>query len=377
MVYTSTSMKPSRRSPRRKHPWAWLAAVACIGQIAACKSASSTSTPFLELEQRTRSGEIPNIHSVLVLQHGKTLAEWYLAGDDSERGRALGTVNHDPTTLHDARSISKSVVSLLFGIAVSDRVVKSLDAPVLDHFPEYADLRTPDRLKIRLRDLLSMTMGVAWDEESAPYGDLRNNDTAMDMAPDRYRYALERPIVAPPGEKFQYSGACTALAAAILARATGVPLDVYAQQKLWEPLGVTKQVWLKDEKGVPIAASGLRLTPRDMGKIGQMILDHGRWNGQQVVPVAWIDDATALHAQMDPDPKCGWGYGYHFWRSPGCIVTPPTPLVMAAGYGGQRIWMVPSRDLVVVVTAGNYERRDQSKISSSVLTGVLAIVPAP
>ncbi|WP_394824434.1 serine hydrolase domain-containing protein [Pendulispora albinea] len=351
--------------------------MAIIGQCAACESTSSTPTPFHDLEQRSRSGEIPNIHSVLVLQHGKTLAEWYLAGNDVEYGQGPGMVNHDATTLHDVRSISKSVVALLFGIAVSERAVKDLDVPVLDSFPEYADLRTPDRLRIRMRDLLSMTMGVAWDEDSVPYGDPRNSETAMDMAPDRYRYVLEQPILAPPGEKFQYSGACTALLAAILTRATGTPLDAYAQQKLWGPLAVTKQVWAKDTKGVPIAASGLRLTPRDMGKLGQMVLDHGRWNDQQVVPAAWIDDATALHALTEPDPKCGWGYGYHFWLSPGCIVTPPTPWYMAAGYGGQRIWVVPSRDLVVVVTAGNYERPDQSKIATSVLADVLAVVPAP
>ena len=357
-----------------RHLGAALTAVALMAQGAACAPAPPTTLPALE--QQIRAGEIPNVHSVLVLQHGKTLAEWYFAGRDEERGRPLGTVAFDANTLHDARSMSKSVVSLLFGIAVSEGAVKSLDTPVLDYFPEYADLRTPERLKIRVRDLLSMTSGLAWDEDSLPYTDPRNSETAMDLAADRSRYILQQAIVAPPGETFKYSGGNVALAATILARTTGTPLEVYAQQKLWGPLGVTYQVWLKDGRGVPYAASGLRLTPRDMGKIGQMMLDHGRWQGRQLVPAAWVAQATARHAQVQPDPKCGQGYGYFWWISPGCVVTPPAPWYAAIGNGGQRIWVIPSRHLVVVMTAGNYNGPLQGKVAAAVLSGVLTAVPA-
>ena len=335
-----------------------------------------TPAPLRDLEQRTRTGEIPNVHSVLVLQHGKTIAEWYVAGRDEVRGGAPANANFDATTLHDVRSVSKSVVSLLIGIAISEQAIKTLDAPVLDYFPEYADLRTPERLKIRLRDVLSMTSGLGWDEDTLPYTDPRNSEIAMDRAADRYRYVLQLPIVAPPGQHFTYSGGDVALMAAVLVRATKTPLDVYAQKKLWGPLAVTQQVWLKDEKGVPYAASGLRLTPRDMAKIGQMVLDHGRWNGQQIVPAAWVADATAAHAQVGPDAKCGENYGYFWWLSPGCTVTPSTPWAEARGNGGQRIWVVPSRDLVVAMTAGNYNGPASGKAAAAVLSSVLAVVPA-
>jgi CubicO group peptidase (beta-lactamase class C family) len=328
------------------------------------------------LEQKIRSGELANVHGVLVLQHGKPLAEWYFAGRDEMRGTPLGQVTFTPATLHDARSMSKSMVSLLFGIAVSEGAIKSLDTPVLDYFPEYPALRTPERIKIRVRDLLSMTSGVAWDEDTYSYADPRNSETAMDLADDRFHWILTQKIIAPPGETWRYSGGDVALAAAILARATKTPLEVYAQKKLWGPLGITTAVWLKDPKGVPYSASGVRMTLGDMGRIGQMVLDHGRWKGRQVVPAAWIAASTSSHAQVQPDPKCGTRYGYFWWLGAGCAATPPTPTIGAVGNGGQRIWIVPSRDLVVVSIAGNYNGPTQGKVANAILAGVLEAVPA-
>src|SRR5687768_6894245 len=97
------------------------------------------------LKARIASGEIPGIHSVIVMRRNETLAEWYFPGNDNARGRALGNVAFGPDTLHDVRSVTKSVVGLLVGVAVSDGAIKSLDTPVLDYFPEYADLQTPER----------------------------------------------------------------------------------------------------------------------------------------------------------------------------------------------------------------------------------------
>jgi CubicO group peptidase (beta-lactamase class C family) len=132
------------------------------------------------LQRRLRAGDIPNVHSVLVIQHDQVIAEWYFEGTDEQRGMPLGIVKFDPATLHDVRSVTKSIVSLLFGIAIADHAIGSLDSPVLDYFPEYTDLQTPERRKIRLRDLLTMTSGLHWDEWSYPYTDIRNSEIAMD-----------------------------------------------------------------------------------------------------------------------------------------------------------------------------------------------------
>jgi CubicO group peptidase (beta-lactamase class C family) len=118
---------------------------------------------FDSLQNRLGAGDIPNFHSKLVIQHEQMIAEWYFEGTDETWGMWLGTIKFDLETLHDVRSVTKSIISLLFGIAMADHAIVSLDSPVLDYFPEYKDLQTSERRKIRLRDLLPMTSGLHWE----------------------------------------------------------------------------------------------------------------------------------------------------------------------------------------------------------------------
>jgi CubicO group peptidase (beta-lactamase class C family) len=325
------------------------------------------------LHRRITSGELGNVHGVMVVQDGQKLVEWYFTGTDEVRGAPVGKVTFDASKLHDLRSVSKSVLSILFGIALAGGQIPSLDRPVLDYFPEYGDLRTPDRLKVRLRDILSMTAGLEWDESTWPYTDPRNGERAMDAAPDRFRYVLAQKVVSPPGRDFRYSGGSVALAAEILARATKTPLEVYAEQKLFRPLGIKNFVWLKDDKGFPIAASGLRLTLPDLTRIGQLILGGGVWNGRRVVPADWVTASTTPHAQVAPDPACGLRYGYYWWLGQGCDVTPRTPWIAAFGNGGERIFVVPSRKLVVTITAGLYNTPHERTTTNAIFKAVLDV----
>jgi CubicO group peptidase (beta-lactamase class C family) len=186
------------------------------------------------LVQKIREGEFENIHSLLVIRGGKLVVEEYFWGEDERRGEPLGIVSFGPSKLHDLRSVTKSMTSALFGIALGNKPNRSIDDSVLSYFPEYKDLQTPDRLAIRLRDLLSMTAGWEWNED-LPYRDPLNSETQMDAAADRYRFILERPIVAKPGQQFTYNGGCTALLAAVIERWTKMPLDKYAEQTLFKP----------------------------------------------------------------------------------------------------------------------------------------------
>ena len=262
---------------------------------------------------------------------------------------------------------------MLFGIALSEGAIKDLDTPVLEYFPEYADLHTPDRMRITLKDVLSMTSGLHWDERTYPYTDPRNSEIAMSIAEDPYRYVLSQPIDTPPGQHWMYSGGDVALIGGVIARATKTPLETYAQQKIFGPMAMN-HAWFKI-KDIPAAASGLRLTPRDMAKLGVMMLNKGRWQDRQIVPEQWVDISTTRHAQMEPDPQCGTAYGYLWWLGPGCASTPPTPWFAGIGNGGQRIWVVPSRDLVVVTTAGLYNSPQDRQVSTDVFIGVLLAVP--
>ncbi|HEY1856793.1 serine hydrolase domain-containing protein [Acidocella sp.] len=169
-----------------------------------------------------QAGTLPNIHGVVAVRGGRIVFERYLAGPDFGGGRPRGVVRFGPETLHDMRSITKSIVGLLYGIALQAGLVPGPEAKLLDQFPQYRDLPDAEQRQIlTIRHALTMTLGTQWDELSFPYGDPRNGETAMNEAADRYRYILERPISGPPGLRWIYNGGTTALLAKLIAQGTG------------------------------------------------------------------------------------------------------------------------------------------------------------
>lgn len=318
------------------------------------------------LTRDIRAGGFGNVHALLVQHRGRRVYEEYFSGPDERRGEPLGTVRFDRNMLHDARSVTKSVVSVLFGLAVRDGHIQDLDTPVLDYFPGLAELRTPERMAIRLRHLLAMTSGLAWDESSRPYGDPANDETRMDRAADPYRFVLERPRAAAPGERWEYSGGDTMLLAGVIERATGMSIEAYAERVLFRPLGIRSQ-WLRYPNGLPIAASGLRLRPRDMLSLGQLYLDGGRWRGAQLVPESWVRDSLAPQARISDRPIGLQQYGYQWYLGTARVRDRAVPYHAAIGWGGQRILIVPSMHLVAVLNAGLYGDRRQSDIAFEIL----------
>ena len=337
----------------------------------ATEPSPNVSQALARVEQRIRSGEIPNVHGVIVVRKGVTLAEWYFEGADARRDSgAIGLVKFDWATLHDVRSVTKSVVSLLFGIAIANGAIKSLDIPVLDFFPEYKDLQATERRLITLRHLLSMTAGLRWDESSYPYTDRRNSETAMGVADDPMRYVLEQPLESLPGSQFRYNGGSAELIAQVLTRATKMNLEDFATQTLFEPLGITQFEWYKDARGVPFAASGLRLLPRDMAKIGRLMIEKGFQGGRQVVPETWVKASVSPQAPFTNGGECGFNYGYFWWLLPTCAANPASGWYSAVGNGGHRIYVVPEQELVIVVTAGLYDDSQQTLAVRQLIQGI-------
>lgn len=337
----------------------------------AAEPSPNVAQALADLEKRIRTGEIPNVHGVIVMREGVTLAEWYFEGADDRRDRrALGVVKFGPATLHDVRSVTKSVVSMLFGIAMANGAIKDLNVAVLDFFPEYKDLQTAERRQITLRHLLSMTSGLRWDETSYPYTDRRNSETAMDLADDPMRYALEQPLDGSPGSQFRYNGGSVALIAEVLRRATRMKLEDFARQSLFAPLGITDFEWHKDARGVPYAASGLRLLPRDMVKVGRLMLDKGSAGGRHVVPEAWVRASLSPQALIGSDGECGFHYGFFWWLLPTCAANPASGWYAAIGNGGQRIFVVPEQELIIVLSAGLYDDSRQTATVRQVIQGV-------
>jgi CubicO group peptidase (beta-lactamase class C family) len=317
------------------------------------------------LDAAVANGTVTNLHAVVVVRHGKLVLERYYAGRDERWGQPLGTVTFGPEVKHDIRSISKSIVGLLYGIALAEGRVPALDRPLVDSFPAYDDLAgDPERRRMTVAHALSMTLGTAWDE-SLPYSDPRNSEIAMEMAKDRYRYVLDRPIVAAPGGRWTYNGGTTAVLAHLIAEGTSTPLLDFARAALFEPLAIRDIEWVLGTNGEPAAASGLRMRPRDLAKIGQLVLDHGRWGGRQVVPEDWLEESLKPRATVED----GLDYGYQWW-----LGRSPEPWIAGFGNGGQRLSIIPGRDLVVVVMAGNYNAPDSWKLPTAVVNEVL--VPA-
>jgi CubicO group peptidase (beta-lactamase class C family) len=167
--------------------------------IANPESAGLRSEPLRDLIEWLDGFGQANIHSVVVVRHGRLLFEHYRAGEDQCWGEPLGSVAHGPESKHDLRSVAKSVISLLFGIALDRKLIRNIDEAMIDWFPQYSDLRTPENERISLRHLLTMSAGLDWNEY-VPFTDPKNNETRMYWSADQYRYVLEQPVVAPGGQ---------------------------------------------------------------------------------------------------------------------------------------------------------------------------------
>jgi CubicO group peptidase (beta-lactamase class C family) len=295
------------------------------------------------LLSQVRNDSYKNIHSVLIVRNGKLVVEEYFPGQE-EDGRHQ---DYGRDTLHGIHSATKSVNSILIGIAISQHRITDVDAKVSTLLPEYSDLFA-DREKdeIRLKHLLSMTAGLSWAEWGVPYTDARNDHVAMNRSDDPVRYVLSKPLVATPGTRFHYSSGVSIALGEVVYKSSGLRPDRFAEQHLFKPLGISNYQWLKYPNGIVQAGGGLYMRPRDMAKIGYLFLNGGRWQGKQIVSEQWIRESTV---QQAPDAQ----YGYQWWL--GRLRSGDRALVTVAaqGRGGQFILILPELQMVAVFTSWN------------------------
>ena len=293
-----------------------------------------------------------NVHSVLVMRHGRLVSELYLSGRDQTIWSLWKSASDfTPSTPHDMRSTTKSIVSLLYGILLERGQVPSLDAPVSSLYPASSASSGEEKRRITVRHLMTMSAGLQWQEASPVYKLAGISDElSLLWRTDPYRYVFGFDVEAQPGTKFVYSGGATAILADIMVRATGTRLTDIARKELFEPLAINGWSWSENLWGTPLASAGLRLKPRDLMKIGQMLLDRGKWKGRQVVPASWVAEATKPHIVAGPRD----GYGYQFWTRQVDWQGQSLAAAATVGNGGQTLLIVPDLDLAIVTTAGNY-----------------------
>jgi CubicO group peptidase (beta-lactamase class C family) len=209
-----------------------------------------------------------------------------------------------------------------------------------------------------------MRSGLQWDEPDSAYGTSTNSEHLMFRSSDPYRFVLAQPVQDEPDSTWNYSSGSTQLLAGVLQKVTGKPLAEFAEEALFKPLGITRFTWPNMPASGEIAASyGLRLRPRDMAKIGELVLRNGIWDGRRIVSESWIADSSegrpAAPFPTDWTPL----YGYQWWIGDSSIGGSKLSWILAGGLGGQRIYIVPAYDLVVAIAAGLYaapfERQDE------------------
>ncbi|SHL52627.1 serine hydrolase domain-containing protein [Bradyrhizobium lablabi] len=312
-----------------------------------------------------------DVHSVVIVRHGKLVFEQYFPGYDEPWGQDGGQHTFDATIKHDMRSASKSVVSLLVGIAIDRGLIASVDEPVVKFYPEHADVKSAGWDQITLRHLLTMSSGMQWDENRG-WTDPKNDEPHLGSEADPIRYVLSKPVAKPPDALWTYNGGSTDLLGNILERVSGNPLEAFAREVLFQPLGINDVEWMNYPKNAKVAsAAGLRIRPRDAAKIGQLVLDQGAWRGKQIVSADWIAQSVRPRFQAIGYFSGLFFYGQQWWLGRSISEGTEVKWIAAMGSGGQRIFIVPDRDLVVMTTSGLYFRPHQGDGALDMLTNVI------
>jgi CubicO group peptidase (beta-lactamase class C family) len=309
-----------------------------------------------ELMQRILIGDdtVKNIHSVLLVKDGRLVLEEYFDGTHR---------NH----MHPIQSDTKSIVSILMGIAVEKGFIKNIDQPVLGFFPEIAPANLEaDKRAITIEHLLMMAPGLQCRDS---YRYKWRGLSEMRQSADWTQFMLDLPMAEAPGTRFEYCNGASFLLSAIIQKTTGMKTLDFAEKHLFSHLGIKELRWPANPQGVTIGWGEMRLKPRDMAKIGYMMLKGGNWQGKQIVSGNWVNESTQPHIKAG-----GYEYGYQWWRGNAVKDNRVIDAIWAWGHGGQFIFVLPALDLVAVFTAKHYENPGFSERAFNMLTGY--IIPA-
>jgi CubicO group peptidase (beta-lactamase class C family) len=283
------------------------------------------------------AAELSNIRSFLIMWNGSLVSENYYGGTTAATPQHL-------------RSITKSIVSALVGIAIDKGLIGSVNDRVLDYIPELESQDNDIRKQhITIRHLLTMTSGFRWEEDKMD--EWFSSDTLAAISD-----AWERPLTGSPGEIYNYDSASTDLLTVVLTRAAKQDAKTFLIETLFTPLDITDFEWEKDPAGYYRGGGGLIMRARDLAKVGQLFVQKGQWNRHQIVSQAWIEQSTAHQVRVNEIVS----YGY-LWRS---RQVETTRHYYGMGYGGQYLMVVPGLNMVVVATHEwqvSHEQANQQK----------------
>jgi len=293
------------------------------------------STSVYKLMERIIKQNSGRLESILIIKDGKLILEEYF-------------FDYNRTKLHRINSCTKSVTSLLLGIALNRYKISNVDQSVFNFFPQYASLKTPEKERITLKHVLTMTAGFDEEDEFEGFG----QDNFI-------QYILNSPMATNPGEKFRYSGKCTNLLGGIIYSLENKQADEFAKEVLFNKLGISEFDWEKENGLLPCDA-GLQLFPRDMAKIGLLVLNNGNWNGEQIVPKEWIVASSKPHVAESEFFDYGYQWWHRskrnksWWNDPVRGSKTEHDMFLALGAGGQYIMVIRDLNMVIVTTSSDY-----------------------
>lgn len=297
------------------------------------------STAFYMLIERIIKQEFGRIESFIIIKDQKLVLEEYFYG-------------YDRTQLHPIHSCTKSITSLLLGISLDRHKKLDVEQPVFDFFPQYHSILTPEKDKITLEHVLSMSAGIQ-----------DRNGYEGSKPEDFIKYLLSLPLESNPGERFKYSGECTNLLGGIIYTLENKQVDEFAKDVLFSKLKISEFNWER-ENGITPCDAGLFMYPKDMAKIGLLVLNNGSWNGEQIVPKEWIDMSSKPHIAESEFFDYGYQWWYRskqnrsWWENPVHGSNYEHDMFLALGYGGQYIMVVRDLNMVIVTTSSDYNERN-------------------
>jgi len=262
---------------------------------------------IVEFMDRIAKGKHDDIHSILIVKDGKLVLEEYFATKGKRFGSFVKQVLREKP--HHLASTTKGVLSALTGIAIEKGFILDEDDPIYKYLPTYTSSFTEEKKGIKVKDMLTMTAGWEWEQFKYKWNDPRNNAAEMWNCEDVIKYVLERPLIAKPGEKFKYSNGIPTVMGVVLKNACEMEVDEFAEQNLFQPLGISDYLWQRYFDGSLETDGGLALRSRDLAKIGQLFLNNGNWQGNQIISEKWIQESTKERIKLNG--FWGWGYGYY------------------------------------------------------------------
>ena len=313
-------------------------------------------------------GKYGEVHSMLIFKDDKLVLEEYFEGykyqwDAPDHHGELVTWNR--SMLHVLQSVTKSITSACIGIAIDKGFIDSVHQSIFDYLPEHRHLNTDGKDKITIEHLLTMTSGLEWMEWNAPYSSRDNpiveiwyQEAEQNKHP--FTFVLEGSLIDAPGTSFRYFGGNQIVLGGIIENATQMDIDEFSAEYLFGPLEIDSfDWWSRFESGVIEAASGLKMTPRDMVKIGVTYLNSGVWNGERIVSEEWVEKSALAFADnkginVPGTDKRNIGYSYSWWTTTFSHSDKEIDMFYAAGWGGQNICVFPDLDAVIVFTGGAY-----------------------